>query len=120
MINMKPTVIKYSGRIVFLIPILLFFFTSNTYCQKKYTLNYLPAGKDTSYKLQQLALTTSFEGKELAVTYISTLPAILLGKGFPTASVDSVRYDSTSASVDVYLGEQYKWAQISTDSVDSK
>ena len=78
------------------------------------------AGKDTSYKLQQLGLTTSFDGKEFAFVYISTLPGTLLGKGFPAASVDSVMYDSTSANVDLYLGEQYKWVQINTDSIDNK
>ena len=78
------------------------------------------AGKDTSYKLQQLGLTTSFDGKEFAFVYISALPGTLLGKGFPAASVDSVMYDSTSANVDLYLGEQYKWVQINTDSIDNK
>ena len=78
------------------------------------------AGKDTSYKLQQLGLTTSFDGKEFALVYVSALPGTLLGKGFPAASVDSVLYDSTSANVDLYLGEQYKWVQINTDSIDNK
>ena len=78
------------------------------------------AGKDTSYKLQQLGLTTSFDGKEFAFVYVSALPGTLLGKGFPAASVDSVLYDSTSANVDLYLGEQYKWVQINTDSIDNK
>jgi outer membrane protein assembly factor BamA len=101
-------------------PIFIFFFTSGIYCQKKYTLNYTLAGKDTSYKLRQLGLTTSFDGKEFAQVYVSTLPGTLLGKGFPAASIDSVMYDSTSAYVDLYLGEQYKWVQINTDSIDNK
>ena len=78
------------------------------------------AGKDTSYKLQQLGLTTSFEGKAFAFIYVNSLPATLLGKGFPASSVDSVLYDSTSANVNLYLGEQFKWVQINTDSIDNK
>ncbi|MEO8766266.1 MAG: hypothetical protein ABI416_18335 [Ginsengibacter sp.] len=117
---MKPSVIKYVCRPVFLVPIFYFFFTANINGQKKYTLNYMPGGKDTSYKLQQLGLTTSFDAKEFAAAYISTLPAMLLGKGFPAASVDTVLYDTTFANVELYLGEQYKWAKINTDSVDSR
>src|SRR6476659_3080256 len=114
MINMKPFTIKYFHWVVFLIPIFAFFYNSKIYCQKNYTLTYVVAGKDTSHQLQQLGLTTSFEGKEFAVAYVSTLPVILLSKGFPAASVDSVKYDSTSANVDLYLGEQYSWVQINT------
>lgn len=117
---MKIATKKYFNRVIFLIPVFIFFFTSNIFGQKKYTLNYLLAGKDTLYNLMQLGLTTSFNGKELAAFYLNTLPATLLSKGFPAASVDSVLYDSTSANVDLYLGERYKWVQINTDSIDQK
>jgi outer membrane protein assembly factor BamA len=120
MIIMKSAIIKYFSRLVFLVPVFIFFFISNSYCQKKYTLNYLLSGKDTSYKLQQLELTTSFDGKESALVYVSALPKTLLAKGFPAASVDLALYDSTSANIDLYLGEQYKWVQINTDSIDNK
>lgn len=120
MIIMKSATIKYFTGVVFLIPIFFFFFTPGIYCQKKYTLNYIFAGKDTSYKVQQLGLTASFDRKEFAFVYVSTLPGTLLGKGFPAASVDSVLYDSTFANINLYLGEQYKWAQINTDSIDNK
>jgi len=42
-----------------------------------------------------------------------------MSKGFPAVSVDSVKYDSTHANVNLYLGEQYKWIEINTDSVDN-
>lgn len=117
---MKSAAIKYFTRLIFPALIPIFFFISNIYCQKKYTLNYILGGKDTSYKLQQLGLATSFDGKEFASVYISALPGTLLSKGFPAASVDSVTYDSTFANVDLYLGEQYKWVEINTDSIDNK
>jgi len=106
------------SRILALIFLIIFFFSNEGFCQKKYSINYILSGKDTSNKLQQLDLKTSFDGKEMASFYISSLPATLLGKGFPTASVDSVLYDSTRAHVSLYLGEQYKWVQINTDSID--
>jgi len=115
---MKPTTVKYMSRILALILLIIFFFSNDGFCQKKYSINYILSGKDTSNKLQQLDLKTSFDGKEMASFYIGSLPATLLGKGFPTASVDSVLYDSTRAHVALYLGEQYKWVQINTDSID--
>src|SRR5665647_452185 len=115
---MKPTTVKYMSRILALIFLIIFFFSNEGFCQKKYSINYILSGKDTSNKLQQLDLKTSFDGKEMASFYINSLPATLLGKGFPTASVDSVLYDSTRAHVSLYLGEQYKWVQINTDSID--
>src|SRR5437762_12128985 len=105
MIIMKSAIIKYFSGLLFSVLLSIFFFISDSYCQKKYTLNYVMAGKDTSYKLQQLELTTSFDGKESAIVYVSSLPKILLAKGFPAASVDSALYDSTSANVDLYLVE---------------
>lgn len=118
MIKMKSAII-YVNRVLLFIAVLIFL-KSNVYCQKKYALNYIIAGKDTSYKLQRLGLTTSFEGKEFAIEYLNDVPRFLLGKGFPAASIDSVMYDSTFADVSLYLGQQFKWAQINTDSIDSK
>lgn len=120
MINMKAATIKYFCRIFFIIATSILLFVSNTFAQKKYIVNYLLSGKDTSYNLQQLALKTSFDGKEFAIDYLNTLPATLVSKGFPGASIDSVIYDSTHATIHLYLGDQYKWVEINTDSVDKK
>jgi len=116
---MKVPVLKSTGQILFGITILMFLTISNTLAQKQYILNYLVSGKDTSNKLQLSALKKSFDGKEFANIYINTLPQLLISKGFPAASVDSVFYDSTKAIVHLYLGEQYKWIEINTDSVDA-
>lgn len=117
---MKASAIKYFRQILFCISMLLFLFNTNIYAQKNYSVHYILSGKDTSYPLQQLGLKTTFSAKELAIEYVSTLPEILMNKGFPAASVDSSMYDSTHANVNLYLGEQYKWAHINTDSVDEK
>ena len=117
---MQAATIKYSGKVLCIISALIFLFVSNIFCQKKYTVNYFIQSKDSSYKLQQPALKTSFEGKAFANIYLDELPRTLLSKGFPAASIDSIEYDSTYANVILYLGEQYKWVQIFTDSVDAK
>jgi outer membrane protein assembly factor BamA len=106
------------GRIFLLIILILFFLFNYGFCQKKYMVQYVLSGKDNSGKLEPLNLKNTFEGKEMAAQYIGTLPGMLLNKGFPTSSVDSVFYDSTFARVSLYLGIKYKWVQINTDSVD--
>lgn len=115
---MKPTETKYQSSFYMLVFFMLIFFSNNIFCQKIYTLNYQIAGKDSSNKIQQLGLKTLFESKDDATLYINKLPATLLSKGFPAASVDSVLYDSASAIVKIYPGQKYTWAQISTDSID--
>lgn len=46
------------------------------------------------------------------------LPFLLQGKGYITASIDSVQYDSMAATAVVFLGEQYKWAKLSVHEKD--
>lgn len=71
-------------------------------------------------RIQSLKLQTSFFNRQLCTNYISKLPEILAAKGYPAVSVDSVFYDSTSTHINLYLGEQYKWIEINTDSIDKK
>lgn len=100
------------------------FHAFGVFAQTKYPLFIHLTGKDNTdtightAKLKQLRLTTSFPTKSLCIDYINKLPGLLSGKGFPTASVDSVYFDSVSAHIDLYLGQQYKWAQINTNQVD--
>jgi outer membrane protein assembly factor BamA len=118
MINMKPKSLNYTSYVSLLLLLGLLLFSNNIFCQKKYVLQYNLSGKDTLYKLQQLDLKLNFDTKQAAQLYLNQLPAMLLSKGFPAASVDSVFYDSTSAKAILFLGEQYKWAQINTDSIE--
>ena len=106
------------GSIVLLVFSMVFFFANTVFAQDNYKVHYILSGKDTSYKIQQLDLKLAFESQTFAKIYIDKLPETLLGKGFPTASVDSVRYDSLFAQVKIYLGQKYQWLAISTDSID--
>jgi len=115
---MKPAILKYLRRIPMLILLMIFLFSSTVYSQKKYNVLYVLSGKDSSYNIQQLDLKTVFENKEAAEIFINKLSQVLFSKGFPTASVDSIFYDSTQATAKIYLGQKYKWAKISTDSID--
>ncbi len=116
---MKVVRITYLKQLL-LIGTLIFLSVTTISAQKKYIINYQLSGGDTINKVQQLGLKTSFDGKEFATLYLIALPQTLVSRGFPGASIDSVVYDSTQANVSLYLGEQYKWVQINTDSVDEK
>jgi outer membrane protein assembly factor BamA len=105
-----------------------FFLPINALAQNKYNLVINFVDKDSAFsaagnssaKLQLLGLQTSFNSMSLCSDYISRLPAALVSKGFPAASVDSVSLDSAAAYINLFLGPQYKWAEINTDSVEKK
>ena len=40
------------------------------------------------------------------------------GKGYVTASIDSIRLDSATGRLVMYLGDRYQWAQIDTRQID--
>lgn len=101
--------------------------STNTFSQRNYSLIIHPDSKDTSLSqssklntIQSLNLQTTFSNKQLCTDYIFKLPGILTSKGYPAASIDSVYYDSTATHIFLYLGAQYKWIDINTDSVDKK
>ena len=115
----KP-VSKYFPRLIILLLSFILLLSANAFAQQKYIVKYFFYGKDTSFKMDKPELKTSFDDKETAATYISSLTGVLLARGFPASSVDSVNYDSTKATVQLYLGEQFKWAEVNTDSIDIK
>ena len=84
--------------------------------QYQLRINYVD--KDTSFHPPALKLQTSFANRMLCADYINKLPAQLNTKGYLSASVDSVHYDTSFASIQLYLGIQQHWAQLRVDSVD--
>ncbi len=110
-----------------LLILLHIFLPYSLYAQNKYTLNIKLVDSNTTFpksdvaaKLQTLALQTSFNNITFCSGYVNRLPEMLTTKGFPAASVDSAHFDSLYANVYLYLGPQYKWVTINTDSVDKK
>ena len=115
---MYKVALKYSIR--WLGPLILMYMVlvASCYGQHTYQVHYVLQGKDSSQKLEPLGIESKFNGREAARVYLNALQSSLVKKGYPAASVDSVFYDSTSARVDLYLGQKYRWVQIQTDSVD--
>lgn len=96
--------------ILFFLPLLL---------HAQYRLQIMPVDKDTVF-IQQMRLQTDFRNRLLCEEYVNSIPSLLQSKGYPAASVDSVLYDSLSASIHLFTGEPMQWARLYTDSADRK
>jgi outer membrane protein assembly factor BamA len=77
--------------------------------QKGYRLQYM--GVDSP--IHAVKLNASFGSRQAAEKYVATLPAQFAARGYASASVDSVEWDSTSARVWIFLGRQYGWGTLS-------
>jgi outer membrane protein assembly factor BamA len=92
-----------------------------TFCVSKaqsYSVLYKTPEGDTSLS-QKLSLQKTFTSQIEASLYVVRLPSLLQSKGYITASVDSAKFDSSSARIVIYLGEQYQWARIVTREQDA-
>jgi len=89
-----------------------------TFAQTTYLLNAKCVDRSPEFLTNEVGLQTEFSTRLACVEYVTKLPAFLQAKGFVTASLDSISFDSTSANLVVYLGQQYKWAHINTGVAD--
>ncbi len=80
-----------------------------------YRMQYIGVDVDSSLLKQQAGLQSTFPSRIEASIYLNELPSLLQSKGFITASLDSLQMDSASGKALIYLGDQYKWASLSTD-----
>ncbi|MDQ3279428.1 MAG: hypothetical protein M3Q06_13955, partial [Bacteroidota bacterium] len=83
-----------------------------------YPVRYGASASDSA-QLTLLSLPSSFPTRLEADAYIAGLLPLLQGKGFLTASIDSLQVDSTQAFVGLYLGEPYKWGKLRTAKADA-
>ena len=82
-----------------------------------YPVRYAASAAD-SVQLAGLSLPFSFSSRFEANAYLANLLPLLQGKGFITASIDSLQVDSTQAFVRLYLGEPYQWGKFRTAKAD--
>lgn len=87
----------------------LLFLRSTAFSQ--YQLAIIPVDKDSSFNIRSIGLQTSFKNRAACSTYLNNLTASLWAKGYPAASLDSVRYDSASATVELFIGEAFQVAE---------
>ncbi|MBL7739254.1 MAG: BamA/TamA family outer membrane protein [Chitinophagaceae bacterium] len=86
--------------------------------QNEYRLTVRSIDKDSSFLANDIGIPPSFSTRFSCQEYVNKLPSLLQGKGYVTASLDSVRYDSSFAYVVLFAGDIYKWAQVDASEVD--
>jgi outer membrane protein assembly factor BamA len=94
------------------------FFVAQASAQYQLRVHYLD--KDTAFQPQALKLQTSFTSQVLCEEYINKLPALLNSKGYASASIDTVQYDSSFAKIELYLGTQQNWVQLKTVGIEKR
>ncbi len=94
----------------------LIFLAVQSYGQPVYKVSYIIL--DSSTQITEPGLQNDFTAYSLALDYVNSVPSFLQTKGFLSASIDSMLFDSLSAVVHLYLGQQYKWAQVHTQIAD--
>ena len=98
------------------IVLLLMLFLYSKLSAQEYIVNYIVV--DSFSQKTTPDFQTRFVSRTAAANYLSALPASLQTKGFITNSIDNVQLDSSSASVQLFLGQQYKWSKINTRTTD--
>ena len=104
------------SRYVRIVTVLLLLITSRGWGQ--YPLHILPVDKDSLFIHRQLGLSTSFKSREACAEYLYTLMNLLQGKGYLTASLDSVGSDTAGTTIRLYVGNTYRWTRIDVRGVD--
>jgi len=74
---------------------------------------------DSAMLVAKTGLQTTFVSRTACTEYMNKLNGLLQSRGYVTASVDSLRYDSTAAHAVLFLGELYLWAQLDAKSVET-
>lgn len=86
--------------------------------QENYVLQITGADQDAAVFVPRLGINTRFASRFACMEYVNQLPGLLQSRGYVTASVDSLRFDSLSAQLQLYLGEAYQWVHLDAGSVD--
>lgn len=84
----------------------------------QYLLHITPVDKDSAFIRNKLGIPTSFKTREACTAYIFNLVPLLQAKGYVTASIDTVNYGKEEATMRLYLGATWRWANIDTRHID--
>jgi len=88
-----------------------------TMAQDVYPLSVRTVDQDSTL-VSSLGIKTSFPSQTECRNYIDQLPQFLYTRGYVTASIDTVTIDSLSASLVLYLGTRYEWANLDISRLD--
>ena len=106
---------KLRLQILVLVFLLLSIYTP---AQNNYNLLIRGVDKDSAFIASKLGLQTGFTSHSACVDYINKLSGYLQSRGYVTASIDSLQYDSLFARMVLFIGEVYLWAQLDAKKVE--
>jgi outer membrane protein assembly factor BamA len=86
--------------------------------QTIYPLQLRGVDKDSATLVNELGIQTGFTSRFTCIEYINKLPGYLQSKGYVTASIDTIRYDSANARLVLFTGAVYRWAQLDASRVE--
>ncbi len=86
------------------------FMTSIAFAQKNYMAQYILV--DSVEQRNYPSLQKEFPNQLDCRAYINQLQQTLKTKGYITNSIDSVLYETSQCTIELYLGKQYEWAKI--------
>ena len=86
----------------------------------QYALQVKLNSPDSVLRAPSLGIPGSFKDRAGCTEYVYKLTDILRNKGFTSASIDSVKFDSASANLNLYIGEHFIWSKIRTRKADTE
>ncbi len=78
----------------------------------QYALRVSMQSRDSILSSAVLGIPASFRDRNACTDYVYRLPELLQDKGFASASLDSVRFDSAFAFIQLYIGDKFSWSAI--------
>jgi len=107
------------AKIRLLISIFLLVFGQLTaVAQTNYQLIINCIDKNPDFVSKTLALEHNFTSIAACREYTDKLIPLLQSKGFITASIDSLHFDSASAKMQLFAGELYQWKELDIKKID--
>ena len=91
---------------------------ANAAAQYQLRINYID--KDSSFQSQALKLQFNFKGQFECEEYVKKIPANLNSKGYASASIDAILYNTSFAEIQLFLGVQQNWVQLNTNDIEKK
>ncbi|HEY4966994.1 MAG TPA: POTRA domain-containing protein, partial [Puia sp.] len=104
-------------RLYVVMPFLLLATFGTAHAQ--YALHVKLSSADSLLRSASFGIPPDFKDRALCTEYIYKLTDLLRNKGFTSASIDSLQFDSAGAYLQLYIGEKFTWSEISTRPSDA-
>jgi outer membrane protein assembly factor BamA len=104
-------------RLYVVMPFLLLASFGTAHAQ--YALHVKLSSNDSLFRSASLGIPPDFKDRALCTEYVYKLTDLLRNKGFTSASIDSLQFDSAGATLQLYIGEKFTWSEISTRQADA-